>query len=276
MVFMQWRDEFAIGVPFVDADHKVLVDLINQVAGSLNDPEEYATLGSVLSALSDYTDYHFAREEALMRDCSYDGFESHHALHEALKKRVHQLRDIYQADPKMLKGQEVLAFLEHWLVDHICKHDKAYAGAVAGNAEAEQAAGAMQMQAKPFTWADLSVLVVDDNDNFRTLIQTILASAGVRRIEAVNCAAAGLERLADHPVDLVISDWYMAAMDGLEFTRRIRASDGPTAATKVIMLSGQDNPDLETQALAAGVNAFLKKPMSARDLLLSIAGLMTA
>lgn len=274
---MKWQDDFSIGVSFVDADHKVLVQLITEVSENVGDSEEYANMGSVLSALADYCDYHFKREEELLKGVSYPSLISHQALHDNLTNEVQQLAARYMRDPKSVKSDELLSFLENWLRDHILTHDKAYAPHVQNAGAAEKKAEAVNtMQAKPFSWADLQVLVVDDNNNFRHLIETILRSVGVQKLESVDCAEEGLKRLAAHPFDIVISDWYMDAMDGLEFTRRIRGGDKATADSKIIMLSGQENPDLEAQAKEVGVNQFLRKPVSARDLLLTIAGLTAA
>jgi two-component system chemotaxis response regulator CheY len=113
----------------------------------------------------------------------------------------------------------------------------------------------------------LTVLVVDDNQHMRTLIRTILESLGVAHILDARDGAHALEKMAQTQVDLVVLDWNMEPMDGLELTRHLRRStDSPDPFVPVIMLSGHTERSRVMQARDAGVTEFMAKPVSARSL----------
>ena len=113
----------------------------------------------------------------------------------------------------------------------------------------------------------LTVLIVDDNQHMRTLIRTILESLGVNHILDARDGAHALEKMAQTQIDLVVLDWNMEPMDGLELTRHLRrASDSPDPFVPVIMLSGHTERSRVMQARDAGVTEFMAKPVSARSL----------
>ncbi len=110
-----------------------------------------------------------------------------------------------------------------------------------------------------------TILVVDDNSVNLRMMGYTLQKGGHTVITAVNGVQA-LERLAENPPDLVLTDLTMPEMDGLTLLKHIR-SDQRFGHLPVIMLtaSGQDE-DRQT-ARAEGANEFLTKPTSSRELL---------
>jgi hemerythrin-like metal-binding protein len=281
LAYIEWTKDLETGIAPVDRDHKVLVSMLNQVEEAIGDHEERAVLGSVLNSLAEYTTYHFAREERLQEVAGYAGLAEHRALHGRLEGQVEAIRDRYHRDPTSVQAQEVLDFLTSWLVDHILKQDMGYREACVGNAKAIEAAETMRFgeesapvsegpQPKPLNWSALRVLVVEDNRNFQLIIQTILKSLGVRDIRLASSGAEGLERL-DAALDLILCDWRMEGMDGLEFVREARTAG---TAGKIIMMSGYGNEGVREQALSAGVNDFLEKPITARGFMETAARLL--
>lgn len=114
----------------------------------------------------------------------------------------------------------------------------------------------------------LHVLVVEDNVNFRMLLRTILTSVGITDVMETEDGASALDLLQTYPADLVLLDWKMAPMDGLEFMARLRGNgDGTNPYVPVIMVSGYTDATLISRARDAGVNEFLAKPISAKSLL---------
>jgi CheY-like chemotaxis protein len=111
------------------------------------------------------------------------------------------------------------------------------------------------------------VLLVDDSPACRKVTARLLTSDP--RIELVGLAASGaeaLERVAALKPDIVLMDWVMPRMDGLEATRRIKAqSDAPL----VLMLSCHDNDEYQNAA-AAHADGFLPKAKCAALLLPTI------
>ncbi len=140
MPLIHWTPDFSVGVNSLDTDHKILISLINQLDDAIRAGAAGQTIGGVLDALLDYTDYHFAREESLMKACGYPDFDAHVRTHNTLRAQVHDIRVRYRRNPESLHGREVLAFLKNWLTAHIVGRDKLYMPAMNGAThEIEQA-----------------------------------------------------------------------------------------------------------------------------------------
>jgi len=119
----------------------------------------------------------------------------------------------------------------------------------------------------------LSVLIVDDDELERALIADRLGSRGIRVGEAANGAEA-LDRLAHDLVPVVIVDWHMPVMDGIEFAEKFRGANA--GDTYVIMLtSRKEDFDFE-RGYRAGVDDYLTKGVREPELIARIhAGLHT-
>jgi two-component system, chemotaxis family, chemotaxis protein CheY len=111
-----------------------------------------------------------------------------------------------------------------------------------------------------------NVLLVDDSATIRNIIKIYLMGLNLTFVEAASGEDA-LELLAGDPVDLVIADVNMPGMDGLSLIRRLRAdSRGQVRGVPVILLTAEQEPDLEARGVQAGANAFVKKPVSSANL----------
>lgn len=112
---------------------------------------------------------------------------------------------------------------------------------------------------------NLSVLVVDDNRLMRNLVRSVLFAFGVDNIEEASDGATALEALQKFPADIVITDWQMGPVDGLDLTRIIRtAEDSPNPYLPIIMLTGHTEAKRVQEARDAGVTEFLAKPISSK------------
>lgn len=118
----------------------------------------------------------------------------------------------------------------------------------------------------------LDVLIVEDNAFMRSVLAKVLRSFIVGRIGQAANGDEALEALrAGFRPDLVITDWEMQPINGLELARRIRRGEaGIDATTPVIMLSACANDGRAPLARDGGVNAFLAKPVSPSALLETI------
>jgi CheY-like chemotaxis protein len=114
----------------------------------------------------------------------------------------------------------------------------------------------------------LKILVVDDNQHMRKLVVTILQAFGAVQIfEAVDGERAW-SLLRDTNPDVIILDWMMEGMSGLDFVKMVRTSpQTPNPFIPVIMLTGHTHIDHVRQARDAGVNEFLAKPVSVKAIL---------
>lgn len=114
----------------------------------------------------------------------------------------------------------------------------------------------------------LHVLVIEDNENFRLLMRTVLETAGIRFVREARDGVEALKALRQGAVDLVLADWKMAPMDGLTFVSRIRRSpDSPDPFLPILMVSAYLDAELVREARDAGVDDCLAKPITATGLL---------
>ena len=126
MPLINWTANLSVGFESIDTDHQVLIGLLNELDDAVNAGEPRETVGRVLEALLDYTDYHFGREEVLMRACRYPDTDAHIRTHDTLRAQVADIRSRYLRNPESIHAREVLAFLKNWLTAHILGRDKLY------------------------------------------------------------------------------------------------------------------------------------------------------
>jgi two-component system, chemotaxis family, chemotaxis protein CheY len=113
----------------------------------------------------------------------------------------------------------------------------------------------------------LRFLVVDDNQHMRRIVRQLLHGFGSREIYEAEDGASGLEAFNGHNPDIVITDWAMPILDGLELTQMIRKPDAnANPYVPIIMLSGHSEKSRVMQARDAGVTEFLAKPIAAKAL----------
>jgi len=125
-----------------------------------------------------------------------------------------------------------------------------------------------------FSVNHLKALIIDDNVHMRDLLRRLLVSLGVRDIEQAADGASGLELLKMHKFDFLMSDLEMKPMDGLEFTRHVRKGQDHNPAVPIIMITGHADMERVRAARDAGINEFIVKPVTTKDLLLRITEIM--
>ena len=128
---------------------------------------------------------------------------------------------------------------------------------------------AERIEASAETLTGRSVLVVDDHEVNRRILDLLLEPHGLRLSYAVNGAEA-VEAAAGARFDAVLMDMQMPVMDGLEATRRIRQG-GASLTTPIIALTANAMDPHRTAWDAVGVHAFLTKPIDPNLLILTLA-----
>jgi two-component system chemotaxis response regulator CheY len=99
----------------------------------------------------------------------------------------------------------------------------------------------------------LHFLVVDDNMHMSMLIKNLLHALGSRQVVEANAAADAFAELTHFPADIIITDYHMQPLDGLDFVRLVRTgSDSPNPFVPIIMLSGHTEMRKTMQARDAG------------------------
>ena len=113
----------------------------------------------------------------------------------------------------------------------------------------------------------LSFLVVDDNQHMVSIIREILRAFGVQQVYDARDAADGFELFRHSPVDIIIVDYLMEPLDGLDFIRLIRtAADSPNREVPIILLTAYTERSRVMAGRDAGATEILSKPVSARKL----------
>jgi CheY-like chemotaxis protein len=128
--------------------------------------------------------------------------------------------------------------------------------------DAERRAGEVSLEG-------LTILVVEDDQDARDLVQRLLESHRAR-VVAVASVPEALDRLQTERPDLIICDIGLPDIDGYELARRIRAVSGPLAHVPAIALTAFARFDDRTRALAAGFNAHLPKPVEPAELVITV------
>lgn len=114
----------------------------------------------------------------------------------------------------------------------------------------------------------LKILLVDDNAHMRAITTAVLQSAGIRLVREATDGSAALASLRDHLPDLVIVDFNMFPLDGVEFTRLVRNSpDSANPYLPIIMMTGHSEKSRVYEARDAGVTEFVVKPITAKAIL---------
>ena len=114
--------------------------------------------------------------------------------------------------------------------------------------------------------AAAKVLVVDDQAHMRKLICTMLKGAGIHFIQEAENGLEALNCLAEARPDVVLLDWEMPMIDGLEFIRLVRSSEQNIADIPIIMLTAHGERSRVIEAARLGVHEYLVKPVSPKSL----------
>lgn len=119
-----WNESFSVGVPELDAHHRHLADLINQLAEYRRKPNALAAVDEILAALIDYAAYHFEAEEDLLAKCNFPHQERHLAEHRQFCDAVTELR--FGASRGIVVIDRLFVFLARWWRHHILLEDRKY------------------------------------------------------------------------------------------------------------------------------------------------------
>lgn len=117
-----------------------------------------------------------------------------------------------------------------------------------------------------------TVLVVEDETSIREMIQFALEKADMK-VHAVSNAHEALVQVSESRPDIILMDWMMPGISGLELTRRLR-KDSFTEDIPIIMLTARVTEDDKVAGLEAGTDDYVIKPFSPRELIARIRAVM--
>ena len=123
-------------------------------------------------------------------------------------------------------------------------------------------------QARPLmTNKDVSIIIVDDMQFSRVVVQAALKKAGYNNIRVASSAAQALSMMEEKHADVVLADWVMPEMDGLELTDIIRQRDEEQGVyTGIILFTAQEGIEPLVEAFNRGVDDYISKPPNPHEL----------
>ncbi|MCC6490962.1 MAG: hemerythrin family protein, partial [Candidatus Hydrogenedentes bacterium] len=120
-----WNDRLSVGVASMDAHHKKLIQMINDLHAALRKKQGADVCHKLLKELSQYVKYHFDAEEELMEKANYPDLEAQRTAHRRFLEKVASMEKRWVAGDQTVPG-EIMRLLQEWLVNHITKMDKDY------------------------------------------------------------------------------------------------------------------------------------------------------
>ena len=126
MALFNWSDKYSVDVPSIDKQHQKLIGMLNELHDAMQAGKGSQSAPAILGRLVDYTQEHFAAEEALMKKARYSDFANHKAEHDKLKDEVVKMLKNFESGKSVL-SIELQDYLRNWLQSHILNRDKRYA-----------------------------------------------------------------------------------------------------------------------------------------------------
>ena len=117
---------------------------------------------------------------------------------------------------------------------------------------------------------EIKILVVEDNEKIRKLLCNILKNVGYSKISEAENGEIAWDKLSKDKFDLVLTDWMMPIMDGLELLKKIRTSDGHFKGVPVLMITASDSPENIKAAAQWKISGYIIKPFSVKTIVQKI------
>ncbi len=119
------------------------------------------------------------------------------------------------------------------------------------------------MEIDPTLWPNARFLTVDDSSSMCTLLLIILNQLGIKNVVQMANGIEAWDELQNpsQPIDIVLCDWMMPKMTGIELLKRVRANE-KLAAVPFVMLTAEVEDEKMKLAFEAGADGFIGKPFS--------------
>lgn len=125
---LQWSSEYELGIQVIDNQHERIVDYINDVDELQSRNADRDQLEQVLYCLVDYTQSHFAFEEALLEQVGYSALTEHQATHQAFISQIALMHNDFKNGQDV--ADQLAEVLLKWLLEHIRSDDRSYSATV--------------------------------------------------------------------------------------------------------------------------------------------------
>lgn len=127
-ITLEWTEKLATGIEEIDSQHRYLISAIKAASEELIEKHDLSRIGQITKDLLAYAIFHFETEEDLMQEYGYSlgaaaDAERHHQEHRDFSAKVIAVRDALNAG-QPVAPEDLIAFLENWLVGHIMATDQ--------------------------------------------------------------------------------------------------------------------------------------------------------
>lgn len=128
-MYAEFDDSLITGNKMIDAQHRELIEKINNLLKSCEDRSNKVGAIKMLDYLADYTDFHFSEEEKLQEEIGYPGLKEHKEKHQELRQVVEELTEMLQEEegPTEAFVHQVQVNIKDWLFGHIKTFDRSVA-----------------------------------------------------------------------------------------------------------------------------------------------------
>lgn len=120
--YVLWKDAYSVGEPSLDAQHKQILSIINDLYVAIDAGREHDNRKKLMDRLVTYTMTHFEHEERMMRACGFPDFDNHKVQHDQMRRYAAGL----SANASLVTSHDLLNFLKHWWTNHIRAEDQCY------------------------------------------------------------------------------------------------------------------------------------------------------
>jgi hemerythrin len=120
-MYISWRRDLETGHPLIDAQHKLLVFLFKRLDAAIKTQQPAPLLSRIVLETRKFVEFHFVSEENLMAETGYGELEAHRHLHATLLLELNAM--IAKVTAQREFPEDLLYFLNKWLIEHIGGHD---------------------------------------------------------------------------------------------------------------------------------------------------------
>lgn len=125
MEVLEWKDSYTVGNTLLDAHHRVFFEMLKEFM-ALKDKNDREAIRLRIEFLIEYAAMHFGAEERLMLQSNFPDLKAHKATHDAFTQEILAIKAAFDKSPSTVSGDDVLKFMQNWLISHILGSDKQY------------------------------------------------------------------------------------------------------------------------------------------------------
>jgi len=124
---LTWHDDLELGVPFMDQDHRRILELVHALFEVLINRSDETVVNSSVVELVNYTCAHFEREERRMIEAGYPEYAQHKAEHTKLTEEISKIIALVQQENSPTISEPLLNFMAEWVILHTKGADRRFA-----------------------------------------------------------------------------------------------------------------------------------------------------